>query len=496
MKNNGKTEHQKSKMSRRNFIGATAAAAAFTIVPRHVLGGTGVQAPSDTLNVATVGIGGQGGSNTSAAQRAGANIVALCDVDDSWSNVRRTYQQYPNAARYKDFREMLEKQKDIDAVIIATPDHSHAVIAMAAMRRGKHVYVQKPLTKYVWESRMLTEAAHKYKVVTQMGNQGHSGTGVKEVEKMITDNIIGQIRQVDAFTNRPIWPQGVNMPPQEIPVPEGMDWDLWIGPAPFRPYAQFPDVNNSRGGGMQTYAPFNWRGWWDFGCGALGDMACHVLDPVFSGLKLKYPISVEACASPVNDQTFPMASIVRFVFPTREGMPEVKVNWYDGGLKPPRPKELEDPRMRIGQANSGALFIGEKGMLRTGEYGDNPTLFPIELNQQYRAANSSVTNPAPDGGGASGGRGFRTSRGSRRGASGPSHEGNWIEACKAGVPSNAVSNFDYSGPFAEAVVMGCLALKYLDQKLLWDGDNMTFTNNANATAYTKPNYREGWSLEM
>ena len=190
-----------------------------------------------------------------------------------------------------------------------------------------------------------------------------------------------------------------------------------------------------------------------------------------------------------------MASIVRFVFPAREGMPEVKVNWYDGGLKPPRPKELEDPRMRIGQAQSGALFIGEKGLLRTGEYGDNPTLFPIELNQQYRNANSSGTESAPAANRASG-RGFRSGRRGGRGASGPSHEGNWIEACKAGVPTNAVSNFDYSGPFAEAVVMGCLALKYLDQKLLWDGQNMTFTNNANATAYTKPNYREGWSLEM
>ena len=488
------TNQPAKKMSRRDFIGTTAAIAAFTIVPRHVLGGAGVQAPSDTLNVASVGVGGQGGSNTMAAQGAGANIVALCDVDQEFAG--STLKRYPNAVIYKDFRVMLDKQKDIDAVIVATPDHSHAVIAMAAMRRGKHVYVQKPMTKYVWEARMLTEAARKYKVVTQMGNQGHSGTGVKEVEKMIADNVIGEIKRVDAFTNRPVWPQGVNMPPEEIPVPKGMDWDLWIGPAPFRPYAQFPDVNNTRGGSMQTYHPFNWRGWWDFGCGALGDMACHVLDPVFSGLKLKYPTSVIACASPVNEQTFPMASIVRFVFPAREGMPEVNVNWYDGGLKPPKPPQLEGRQINRGQSNT--LFIGTKGVIRAGEYGDRPEIFPRELEVEWRNANQA-TNVATPGSNVfaatAGGRQGRTGiRGGQGG--GTSHEGNWIEACKAGIPQQAVSNFDYSGPFTEAVTMGCLALKYLDQTLEWDGENMKFTNNDSATAYTKPNYRAGWSLEM
>ncbi len=242
---------------------------------------------------------------------------------------------------------------------------------------------------------------------------------------------------------------------------------------------------------------------------ALGDMACHVLDPVFSGLKLKYPVNVEACASPVNRETFPLASIIRFEFPAREGMPPVKLSWYDGGLKPPRPKELENPEMRIGQAQSGAIFIGEKGILRTGEYGDNPRLFPLELNQQYRNANASDTNTvsgsgnvfaAANGSGRAGGRRGRGGfggggMGAMRGG-GPSHEGNWIEACKAGVPANAVSNFDYSGPFTETVVMGCLALRFLDQKLLWDGENMKFTNNQNATDYVTPKYREGWSMEM
>ena len=296
----------------------------------------------------------------------------------------------------------------------------------------------------------------------------------------------------------------MNMPPQEIPVPEGLDWNMWIGPAPFRPYAQFPDVNNSRGGGMQTYAPFNWRGWWDFGCGALGDMACHVLDCAFSGLKLKYPTSVEACASPVNDQTFPMASIIRFEFPARGSMPPVKLTWYDGGLKPARPSQLENPELRIGTAQSCTIFIGTKGIIRTGEYGDNPSILPRELMEQYRQVNPSET-PAGGRGNFMGamGAGANMRQGGRaggrmggRGGSMSSHEGNWINACKAGKPADAVSNFDYSGPFTESVVMGCLALKFLDQKLLWEGESMTFTNNANATAYAKPKYREGWSLDM
>jgi predicted dehydrogenase len=498
MKEMQETKIQNNKMTRRNFLGASAAVAAFTIVPRNVLGGAGIQAPSDTLNVATVGIGGQGGSNTRACAGAGANIVALCDVDDNYA--ANAFRSYPNAVKYKDFREMLDKQKDIEAVVVATPDHSHAVIAMAAMRRGKHVYVQKPMTKYVWEARMLTEAARKYKVVTQMGNQGHSGQGVKTFEKMVADKIIGDITEAHAWTNRPIWPQGVNMPPQEIPVPEGLDWNLWIGPAPFRPYAQFPDVNNTRGGGMQTYAPFNWRGWWDFGAGALGDMACHVLDCAFSGLKLKYPTSVEACASPVNDQTFPMASIIRFEFPAREGMPPIKLTWYDGGLKPSRPPQLDNPELRIGTAQSCTIFIGTKGIIRTGEYGDNPSILPRELMEQYRQANPSAT-PAGGRGNFMGAMGAGVNMrqgGGRAGGRGSmsSHEGNWINACKAGKPEDAVSNFDYSGPFTESVVMGCLALKFLDQKLLWEGESMTFTNNANATAYAKPKYREGWSLEM
>ena len=519
MENKKGFKQQSRKMSRRNFLGTSAAAAAFTVVPRHVLGGAGVQAPSDTLNVASVGIGGQGGQNTRAASMAGANIVAICDCDKRYLN--QVGNSYPNAAKYKNFREMLDKQKDIEAVIVATPDHSHAVIAMAAIRRKKHVYVQKPMVKYVWEARMLTEAARKYGIVSQMGNQGHSGTGVRQFEQIVADKAIGDITEAHAWTNRPTWPQGILRPgpENELPVPEGLDWDLWIGPAPMRPYAQFLDINNTRsnrnGPSMQTYTPFNWRGWWDFGCGALGDMACHVLDPAFSGLKLKYPTSVEACASPVNEETFPLASIVRFEFPAREGMPPVKLVWYDGGLKPERPKELENPEFRIGVGQSSTIFIGTKGIIRTGEYGDRPTILPNELMEEYRSTNRSANNVAGSGnimgamaGFGAGGRGGRAGggRGVRGGFGGggfggmgggrTSHEGNWIEACKSGVASEAVSNFDYSGPFTEAVTMGCLALKYLDQKLLWDGENMKFTNNERANSYVKPTYRQGWSLDM
>ncbi|MDH4240032.1 MAG: Gfo/Idh/MocA family oxidoreductase, partial [Phycisphaerae bacterium] len=330
------TKQKERKLSRRDFMGGAAAVAAFTIVPRHVLGGANNVAPSGKLNIAAIGSGGMGGGNINACR--GENIVALCDVDDE--RAKDTYKRFPNAKKWKDFREMLDKQKDIDAVIVATPDHTHAVAAMAAMRRGKHVYVQKPLTRTVFEARTLTEAARKYKVATQMGNQGHSGEGVRLICEWIWDGAIGPVREVNAWTNRPIWPQGIDRPGDTPKVPDTLDWDLWLGPAPNRPY-------------HPAYLPFAWRGWWDFGCGALGDMACHLLDPVFSALKLGYPDSVEACATKVNNETFPLASIVRYEFPARGDMPPVKLNWYDGGMKPPRPAELE-PGLRM----TSVTFIG------------------------------------------------------------------------------------------------------------------------------------------
>jgi len=443
------TEQQNRKMSRRDFIGGAAAVAAFTIVPRHVLGGPRQVPPSEKLNIAAIGSGGMGGGNTNAC--SGENIVALCDVDDN--RAAGTFRKFPRAKKYRDFRKMLEKEdRNIDAVIVATPDHTHAVAAMAAMRRRKHVYVQKPLTRTVSEARTLTEAARKYKVATQMGNQGHSGDGVRLICEWIWDGAIGPVREVNAWTNRPIWPQGIDRPKDKHDVPPTLDWDLWLGPAPNRPY-------------NKCYCPFNWRGWWDFGCGALGDMACHLLDPVFSALKLGYPTSVQACATKVNKETFPLASIVRYEFPARGDMPPVKLNWYDGGMKPPRPDELE-PGLRM----TSVTFIGDKGKLMCGEYGGSPRLIPDSKMQEYKQHLPPKTIPRVKG----------------------SHEQNWIDACKGGKA--ACSNFDYSGPFTEAVVMGNLAMRRLGKKLLWDGKNMKVTNDDEANRYVDEPRRKGWSL--
>ncbi len=448
-------------MSRRLFVGTLSTAAAAMIVPRHVLGGPGYTAPSDKLNIAGVGVGGMGGNNVDHC--AGENIVALCDVDDAYA--AKTFKKYPNAKTYKDFRKMLETQKDIDAVIVATPDHNHAVVAMAAMQLGKHVYVQKPMTHCVGEARKLTEAARKYKVATQMGNQGHSSEGVRLLTEWITDGAIGPVHEVHCFTNRPVWKQPAHRPAESMPVPSTLDWDLWIGPAPFRPY-------NS------VYLPQVWRGWWDFGCGALGDMGCHIMDASFTALKLGYPTSVEACVSMEvgdkmwefikDDESFPAASIIRFEFPARGDMPPVKFNWYDGGMLPPRPKDLEPGRELKLQDNGGTIFVGEKASLICGTYSDSPRIIPESKMQAYQRPPKTL--PRVNG----------------------THEQNWIDACKGGVP--ACSNFDYSGPLTETVVMGNLAIRFPGQKLEWDGPNMRVTNLEAANELVMPPYREGWSL--
>jgi predicted dehydrogenase len=445
---------EKKNISRREFMGGAAAAMAFTIIPSHVL----AQPPSGKLNVASIGAGGMGAGNTRAAASAGANIVALCDVD--WNKADESFKRFPDAKKYKDFRKMLDTEKSIEAVIVATPDHFHTVAAMAAMRRGKHVYVQKPLTRLVSEARALTEAARKYKVVSQMGNQGHSGNGVRDICEWIWAGVIGEVKEVHAWTNRPIWPQGIDRPKEVHEIPDTLDWDLWIGPSPMRPY-------------NKCYAPFAWRGWWDFGGGALADMACHVLDPVFWALKLKYPTSVEASCTPVNKETYPLASVVHYQFPAREGMPAVKVHWYDGGMKPERPDVLEIARP-LDQASSNVLFMGSKGVLRCGEYGDNPQLIPFESMREFSKNKPPQTLKRIE----------------------TSHEGNWIEACKTG--GKATSNFDYSGPLTEMVTMGNLAIRpeNVGKKLLWDGENMRVTNDEGANDFVQMHYREGWSLEM
>jgi len=465
MKEQKNTKQRNKKISRRDFMGGAAAAMAFTIVPSHVLGGSGNTPPSEKLNIACVGFGGMGKNNIKACESE--NIVALCDVD--WEYTADVFKEYPNAQKYKDYRKMLEKQKDIDAVIVATPDHLHAVIALAAMQLGKHVYVQKPLTRTVYEARKLTEAARKYKVITQMGNQGHSGEGIRLICEWIKDGAIGDVREVHCWTNRPVWPQGIGRPKDEPPVPTQLDWNLWLGPAPKRPY-------------HPAYHPFNWRAWLDFGAGALGDMGCHIMDVPFWALNLKYPESVEASHSYdvqemwkrfENMETYPRASVVHYQFPARKGMPPVKLHWYDGGMLPEKPEGLEPSRQitNLGSDDSGSLFIGEKGLLACGCYGGSPRLIPETKMREYKRPEKTFPR-VPDG-----------TRG---------HERDWIRACKDGkAPS---SNFDYSGPLTETVVMGNLAMLTPGKKLEWDGENMKVTNDDEANGYVRPNFREGWEI--
>jgi hypothetical protein len=358
---------------------------------------------------------------------------------------------------------MLDKMgKDIDAVIIATPDHTHAVIAMECMRRGKHVYVQKPLTRTVYESRILTEAARKYKVITQMGNQGHSSEDIRQICEWIWDGAIGPVREVHSWTNRPIWPQGIDRPKETPPVPDTLDWDLWIGPSPMRPY-------------HPTYHPGNWRAWLDFGAGALGDMGCHVMDPIFWALKLKYPVSAQGSyANPASNwvrvnmsESYPIGSVIHLEYPEREGMPAVKVHWYDGGLLPERPEELEDGR-RMGDGDGGVIFVGDKGKLMCGCYARRPELIPLSRMREYKKPEPTLERITT------------------------SHEMNWVNACKDG--KQATSSFDYAGPFTEMLLMGNLCLYRPGEKILWDGENMKCTNIPELNAKVNTPYREGWTL--
>ena len=495
-----------NKTSRRNFIGTVGAVAAgFTIVPGTVMGKAfGHVAPSDKLNIAGVGIGGMGRNNL--RNMSTENIVALCDVD--WDYADKTFMDYPRAKRYKDWRQMFDEVgKSVDAVLVATPDHSHAAVASHAITLGKHVYTQKPLTHSVYESRLLTRLAKKYNVATQMGNQGHSLDDVRRVCEWIWSGAIGEVTTVHAWTDRPIWPQGLQRPKQAMKVPRTLDWDLFIGPAEMRPY-------NS------LYTPWNWRGWWNFGTGALGDMACHILDPVFWALKLKYPLRVEASSTLVNLESPPHAEKLKYTFPARKnlpdvGMPEVTVYWYDGGFLPDRPRELPEGEMMGRDSNGGLIFEGTNGKIMTGCYGTKPILLPYSRMDDFQEP-EPVIRRVPNG---------------DQGAWTNVHEQDWIRACKES-PENrteACSNFGYSGPFNEMVVMGVLAVRLagLNRELHWDGDNMRFTNisdhdklkvvtldefevvngdphfnreytefNAKdiAAEWVKHTYRQGWSL--
>jgi len=447
---------QKKVLTRRDFIGGAAAAAAFTIVPRHVLGGPGNTPPSEKLNIAGIGVGGQGASDLRGVDSE--TIVALCDVD--WSRAGGTFRRYPNAKKYKDFRRMLDKEeKNIDAVVIGAPDHIHAPASMAAIKRGKHVYCEKPLTHSVYEARKIAEAARRYNVATQMGNQGQASEETRLMCEYVWSGAIGPVREVHVWTDRPLrglnsvyWPQGVERPEDTPPVPDTLDWDLWLGPAPQRPY-------------HSAYVPFNWRGWWDFGTGALGDIGCHRIDPIFRALKLGHPTSVQAVSTLVNTESYPAASMVRYEFGGRGDMPPVKLTWYDGGMRPRRPDELEDGR-QLG--TNGILFVGDKGKMLEAR------LLPESRMREYKKPPEMIPRS-------------------------PGHHQEWIDACKGGKPAG--SNFpDHAGRLAEAVLLGNVALrpelreKMNRTKLLWDGPNLKITNVPEANQFLHREYRDGWTL--
>jgi len=451
----------KTSLSRREFMGRSAAAAAgLMIVPRHVLGGRGYTAPSDTLNIGCIGVGGKGSSDIRSC--SGENIVALCDVDDTQmarflKSDRSTPEQkamYDKAGKYRDFRVMLEEEKSIDAVTVSPPDHTHAVAAMAAMKMGKHAFVQKPLTHTIKEARILAQTAKQMNVVTQMGNQGHAGEGGRLINEWIWDGAIGDVHEVHCFTNRPIWPQGIEAP-KEIPsVPSTLDWNVWLGPARFRPY-------------HPAYHPFKWRGFWDFGTGALGDMGAHILDHPFWALKLGHPTTVQASSTPYTKDSCPLAEIVTYEFPQRGEMPPVTLKWFDGGMMPPRPEGLEDGRM-MGDSGGGGIFYGSKAMLMFSTYGNNPRIVPEAKMKEYRRPEKTIPRS-------------------------PGIHLEWIEAIKAGKKST--TDFSYSGLLTEVMLLGNVAVRAQEHKtkLEWDGEKMEFTNLPEANRYLHFEYRTGWS---
>jgi len=463
-------------MKRRDFIkNTTTAAAAFYIVPRHVLGGNGFISPSDKLNIAAIGAGGKGHYNIERAFNGDTdNIVALCDVDLRMSD--KAQKQWSKALFYKDFRELLDKEdKNIDAVIISTPDHMHAVQALAAMQNGKHVYVEKPLTHDIYEARTLTKAAHQYKVVTQMGNQGSSGNDTRKIKAWIEAGVIGKVHTVHVWTNRPVWPQGIPTPPGGHSIPSELDWNLWLGTAPDREF-------------NPIYVPANWRGWGDFGTGALGDMGCHFVDVPFMALNLGYPLAVECSVGAtwtgffeeaIYTDSYPPSSKIHLQFPGN-----IEMIWYDGGILPKRPVELK-PDEEMGEWDGGIIMEGSEGKLMAGLFGRNPTLLP-----SADADMDSLPKPkvAMVEGGIDG------------------HQQQWVKACKEGYGAYTSSNFDISGPLTETVLMGNLAVRsfnYQDgdsfpgrKQLLWDGENMKITNFDHANSFVKREYKGDWGFTL
>ena len=443
----------RKRISRRKFVGDVSAGVAFTILPRHVLG-RGYRAPSDTVNVACIGVGGMGANDVKGVAKAGANIYALCDVDDRQGAA--SFTAFPKAKRFKDFRVMLEQEaKHIDAVAVSTPDHTHTVAGMMAMKLGKHTRIQKPLARTVWEVRQLVQAAKKYKVATQMGNQGHAEEGTRQIREWVEAGAIGTVREIQLWTNRPIWPQALDRPLDEYFTPSWLDWELWLGPAPARPY-------------HPAYAPFKWRGWWDFGTGALGDIACHSMDASFWALELGYPTRIEPESTKLYSESAPAVSRLTYYFGSKGDRPQIKVVWRDGSLFPSRPKEVTDPAAWPFDT-SGQMWVGDDGKLVAGIYGENPRVLDEARQAELTAHPPKQKYPRTEG-----------------------VYAEWLGACKGGAPAG--SNFaDHAGPLTEMVLLGNLAVR-TGQVLDINGQTGEIANASIPAEYTRPEYRAGWSV--
>ncbi len=462
--------------TRRDFLGKSAiAAASFFIVPRHVLG-RGFIAPSDKLNIAGIGVGGKGEEDLFEFSKSkNVNILALCDVDDRQAVKSRA--RFPKAKYFKDFRKMLEEEsKHIDAVSVSTPDHTHAIAALTAMQMGKHVYVQKPLTHDIYEARVLTEASKRYKVVTQMGNQGSSGDGVRQMIDWYKAGLIGEATEIHCWTNRPIWPQGLGKPSTADMVPKELDWKLWLGANAYEEY-------------HKEFVPFNWRGYPSFGTGALGDMGCHLIDPAFKTTGLGYPSEVECSVASIYEKmwtasyhpdSFPVASTLKLKFPGKDGKKDVILHWMDGGIQPDRPEEL-GPNDPMGDYGGGAIITGTRGKMMCSTYGNDPKLLSPNTNIQVPETIARV----PEG-----------------------HYLQWVNACIAGYGKNTLSSpFEYAGPLTETILMGNLAIRSYfvkdnrgefsgRKKLLWDAVRMKVTNFEPANEFVRREYHNDYKFEL
>lgn len=447
-------------LSRRQFVRMAAlAASSVGMATAFSAPRPGLKSPNDKLDVGIIGCGNKGEHDSEGM--SGENIIALCDVDETM--LAKAAVKWPKARRYHDYRVMIEKEKTLDAVTVTTPDHHHGPAAMLAIKSGLNVYCQKPLTRTISEARALTRAAREYRVVTQMGNQGHCGEGNRRLCEMLWSGAIGPVREVHCWTNKANWPQGLTRPQSTDPVPASLDWDLWIGPAPMRPFVDHwpKEVRMQRGG---VYHPFGWRGWWDTGCGALGDMGCHIVDGAYWALKLGAPDTVEVVeSSPINSEMAPVSAVIRYAFPARGDMPPCTLTWHDGGRKPPCPPELlEDEEMEA----SGTLLLGDKGKIVTGQLGARPHLIPLSRMAAYKQPDPTIPR-----------------------VQGPYQD--FIRACKGGPP--ACSNFDVSGPFTEMVLLGNVALR-AGKKIEWDSQNLRAKNCPEADAYIHAQFRKGWAV--